>query len=777
MRGFLIILPLAAYAVWFLAARLRGNGWRASMIHAAALWGVLVVVFTEGLGAARALTAPGLAAVWLAAAAAGGLYALRVWRVRHPGRPLREILGSVLPPGLPEDSEVRIYTAGTILVIATVGLIAVTAPPNTWDAMEYHMPRVLHWIGNRSVDFYPTNEIKALYMPPWAEYAILHFHALSGGDRFDNLVQWFSLAGSLAAVTLLAQLLGAGARGQALAGLAAATIPQGILQASGAKNDFVVSFWLLAAAYYVLLLRQSREPGAVAGAGVSAGLACLTKGTAYVLAPPLLAVLFPAWMLKERKRAIRYAAAAAAAALLLNLPHYIRNYRLFGEPLGPSAIAPPRGFKVSNDRYGVGTTLSNILRNVALHAATPSNAANARLSGWIAGALKAAGIDPNDPATTWDWTTFSVPEMSRHEATAGNPLHLALVGAALWLVGRRFRSPEWRPALLLSVAAVVMFLCFCAALKWQPWHTRLHLPLFLLGSALIGFALASRFAPAVTGAAAVLLLVNAAPALLENQLRPLLYAGEFNVFNRSREALRFQDNRALLEPYTAAAEFAAAQSCDQIGVDLTAHRYYYPLHFLLTKGGQRQIREVAVANASASLAGPDQPPSTPCVVICPGCTLLPEKVARYTASGRHRVFGNVIVQFPSANACTAAFSGWYPAERNGPDWWRWSSGKSEIRISVERGMQARLEGQLSSLRQPNRVLLFVNGERSASLEVRDPGFQPIPAVPLSLRAGVNTVEMVSVNEAGTWPGDTRALAMAIRNARIAGEDTVCSVEP
>ena len=43
---------------------------------------------------------------------------------------------------------------------------------------------------------------------PWSEYAILKLHLLSGGDRYDNLVQWFAMTGSVAVGSFMAQRLG-----------------------------------------------------------------------------------------------------------------------------------------------------------------------------------------------------------------------------------------------------------------------------------------------------------------------------------------------------------------------------------------------------------------------------------------------------------------------------------------------------------------------------------------------------------------------------------------
>jgi hypothetical protein len=41
-------------------------------------------------------------------------------------------------------------------VVVIVGICAVLAPPNKWDALEYHLPRVVMWSQNHNVKFFPT---------------------------------------------------------------------------------------------------------------------------------------------------------------------------------------------------------------------------------------------------------------------------------------------------------------------------------------------------------------------------------------------------------------------------------------------------------------------------------------------------------------------------------------------------------------------------------------------------------------------------------------------
>jgi len=105
-------------------------------------------------------------------------------------------------------------------VLLLVGLIALLAPPNTFDSMTYHMSRVAHWAHQGSVAPYPTHIVRQITAPPLAEFAILQLQLLSGGDRLANLVQFFALCGCVLNVSLIAARLRAGPRGQILAAVA-----------------------------------------------------------------------------------------------------------------------------------------------------------------------------------------------------------------------------------------------------------------------------------------------------------------------------------------------------------------------------------------------------------------------------------------------------------------------------------------------------------------------------------------------------------------------------
>ncbi len=139
--------------------------------------------------------------------------------------------------------------------------------------------------------------------PPLAEYFILHTWILSAGDRFANLVQFFAFFASAVAASAITAGLGASRRGQVLAALFAATLPNGILQASGVKNDCVLALWLALTARFALAWLRDPRPADLVSVGLALGLAILTKNTAYLFGAPLVVCLLaPFWRDPQRAR-------------------------------------------------------------------------------------------------------------------------------------------------------------------------------------------------------------------------------------------------------------------------------------------------------------------------------------------------------------------------------------------------------------------------------------------------------------------------------------------
>jgi len=591
------------------------------LLRALVLFGAVVALLTEVLSPFHLLRRGPLTAAWLVV----GLAAAALLYFRRPK--LARVSVRLLEAAI----------TGVIAVIAgIVGLIAILSPPNSADAMAYHMPRVVYWAQSGSVAFFPTSYFNQISLQPLAEYLMLHTYVLSGGDHFINLVAFAAFLGSVVGVSAVAGALGLGSKGQAFAALVCATLPNGILQASGAKNDWLVAFWLVCLVYFV-----ARRDAPFSG--LAAGLAMATKATAYLFAPPLVAgVLLWTWMEHRRVPWLRMAAFLAGGVLLINTPQYVRNWRLSGSPLGYDSAHGDGFFRWRNERPGWKSTVSNLLRNTSEQLGARSPRWNQAVFDAVVRIHRVLGIDPQDRGTTWPWAEYVPPiNAKNHEANANNRWQLLLVVLAAALAVFR----RTRPWTLYAAALLLAFLLFCFYLKWQPYLARLELPLFVLAAPLAAYLL-TRLRPALLAVLICAFLVNnARPALFENWTRPL--KGPNSLWVTSREGNYFSDmvqwNKGT--SYFPAVELTARSGCETVGIDISQNPLEYPFQALLRERnpGVRFVH-TGVENASARYGAKDPP--RPCAALCLDCAGIGKKMALYAPIGTPVEIGRFLLFLP-----------------------------------------------------------------------------------------------------------------------------------
>ena len=67
-----------------------------------------------------------------------------------------------------------LYNYFIFLVIFISFLICIIYPPNNTDALSYRLPKVEQWIQNKSLDIFPTSDLRQAMYPSFSEYIILH---------------------------------------------------------------------------------------------------------------------------------------------------------------------------------------------------------------------------------------------------------------------------------------------------------------------------------------------------------------------------------------------------------------------------------------------------------------------------------------------------------------------------------------------------------------------------------------------------------------------------
>ncbi|GAB6392261.1 MAG: glycosyltransferase family 39 protein [Treponematales bacterium] len=548
LRTFLAACLLAgSFVLLLLNIRCQKALWRDCFITASLYYSAFVWALTEVLGFFKMLNFTFALAGWLIFT---GALLIRLMRQYKTHKQYFTLSGST-SLGFME------WTLAIILCVTF--FIAVAYPPNNWDSMTYHLPRVEHWIQNKSLAHFYTSIIRQTMSAPFAEICILHGRLLSGGNWLMNLVQWCFFAGSLVAISSIASSLGLDKKQQTMAALFFATVPMAILQASSTQTDMAESFWIVCAAERLLVWKREGRLSQSLHFGIALGMAALTKGTAYPIALPLV-TLFAFISIRNFRCRLPGAFMAAIIALVINMPHYTRNYSAYGNPLGVS------GGTVSD--YSLKSFLVTFPADIYINAGVPMpKALFTSLTSKVYGLL---GIDRSAVFPYKEPVVNSVPEfLIFHEDSAKNPIHMILVIIAIVLLcysgAKRFKM-----YMLLVLASWLVF-AFC--IPYQPWVTRLQLPLFALSAPLFPALFVGRNKEQLQAGIVWCISVLAMLPLFMNVSRPL----SFTLWTKSRYERIFENKPHLFQNYYDACLALEKIDARNIGLVIGGDTWEYPL--------------------------------------------------------------------------------------------------------------------------------------------------------------------------------------------------------
>lgn len=86
----------------------------------------------------------------------------------------------------------RLLALLVTIFAGVTGVLAVAWPPNTWDSMTYHLPRVMNWLQNGSVGMYEPLTRRQTDFPVLNGYLNGYLFGIAGNDRLVNLAQWIA---------------------------------------------------------------------------------------------------------------------------------------------------------------------------------------------------------------------------------------------------------------------------------------------------------------------------------------------------------------------------------------------------------------------------------------------------------------------------------------------------------------------------------------------------------------------------------------------------------
>lgn len=367
------------------------------------------------------------------------------------------------------------------LVIAVLTFIqGIFSAPSTTDSMVYHLPRVVYWIQEQTVFqniIVNPHDFKA----PFGEYILTHLYFMTNSDRILFFSQWLAYICSIYLIGLIALQLGSSERLKQLVRILCATLPIAVMQASSTQIDMVLTLFVLMSLYISLIFRRQPTFGNALFLGVAIGLGILTKATfvIYMLLP--IGILSTS-VLKNPRKVIIPLTLAAFLALLIQMRFVSQNIQLYQSPMGQHIKQNGYVLIYSNESFALSSMTSNLIKNIFTQ--VPFPLVNGPIQNIIIGIHRYMGVEVDDPRTTiccgvWFMVpTFIYPQ----EDIVANPFHLFLIGmtGCFLLIFR----PKNKFLSFLYILNIISFLVFSIYLKWQPFHSRLEIPFFMIGALL-----------------------------------------------------------------------------------------------------------------------------------------------------------------------------------------------------------------------------------------------------------------------------------------------------
>lgn len=584
MTDAMYLLPfLAAFVLIFLdILSLPKAGLKQSYLKTVIYFSTILVLITETLSAFHAINRSAIFISWTLVSVLVFLHMRSRFTVARQrlAEGFRN-LTAIIRRSHPLEKTVMALLA---ILVSMTAVQAVIYPVSNGDSLTYHMPKIVSWISQGSVEHYRTSIFRQLYQPPFAQFFHLQVNLLLSSDVLSNLLQLFSLLSCVVAMMVLLDKMGVAGHLKLFSAALLLTIPMALLQSSNNKSNLVLSFFLLSAVCHSVACMRNGRLQEYLLLGLNFGLAMLTKGDSYMfLAPLLLPLAFAAIrrvVREKRPTVLLHAALAGLVCLMLNAGHFSRNYRLTENVLGLDAAESKL---YSNERMNPKYLLSNMLKNIGRQAGPPPlnkyyDRFLVRLHQWL-------DMPMDNPYTHFENYPYTgAPSSSNYEENAPNYMHLIAFLACMFLLGYHVwvRKRAASPLSLLMLGTIVLqFVLFSALLKWQPWHSRLLVAIFILTvpfvSYVVGLYTRSR---ALTAALVIPFILFGMYLVEDNRTRPLYFtkSWESEMFHKGRFARQFtgRTRQEYLE-YKAVREAMSPVKDLQLGIISNRDIILYPV--------------------------------------------------------------------------------------------------------------------------------------------------------------------------------------------------------
>ena len=322
----------------------------------------------------------------------------------------------------------------------------------------------------------------------------------------------------------------------------------------------------------------------------------LTKGTAYLYVFPFCIYLIISYLLGFNKKILIGGLAICTLTLALNLGHYSRNMQVFGNPISPKK----EGSAYANETHHPLNMLSNVVRNCSLHLGTYSEVGNDFVHRYFKTFHYLIGVDESDKRTT-SYQKFTMISNLSEDGT-GNQLHFLFLSFTILVFFISFRYAQNQALYRYFILVLSGFILFCLYLKWQPFHSRLHLALFALLMPFCVLVFYKKKWIAALQIICIFLLFSSFPWLFFSRQRPIINDKGKSILTNTRKEIIMKavDNEGELQMALIIQEIAdyvkQHDDIQKIGLTIWEYGLDYPLYVLLDNQQQKyEIRHINVA--------------------------------------------------------------------------------------------------------------------------------------------------------------------------------------
>lgn len=384
-----------------------------------------------------------------------------------------------------------------VVEIAYLFLQAVLLPPSSWDAMTYHLPRVLLWAQNRSL-FLRDFIISPQAAFPVGSDILYHLFFRWQTDYGLGIFSWLSY-GVVGLCTYSLARPRVSRRIAVTTTLVILSLPEIVYQATGTKNDLLLAAVALACVTWADRWLRQPEIESLLGLGLTLCFGVAVK-TSFVFFAFFFLLLWLGWVIQRQKGWVllrllvdhwRWVALAILPALVLSQGWlFWDNYQQFRSWLGP-----PKFALNSQNPDGLWGALANLVRYgfQSFHLLAPADRGWQVLFGWSMTAGLQAIYDTVFAPAFGDAgrsqigleVPFEITWQAQEDLSWFGPLSVFVVMPAIAWCAVRGRSLSRITALVaLCITGVIAY-----KIGWSPWKSRFFSLVFVLGGPCVAVCL------------------------------------------------------------------------------------------------------------------------------------------------------------------------------------------------------------------------------------------------------------------------------------------------